>query len=69
MLSCEKIIILIDFIINNEIKKDLILFLINKYIEPKENYHINYSSLIFLVFILEIDLFLSIYCMIPYNTI
>uniref|UniRef100_A0A6C0H918 DUF4116 domain-containing protein n=1 Tax=viral metagenome TaxID=1070528 RepID=A0A6C0H918_9ZZZZ len=62
-----QILYIINDILNDTNRQDLIKYFITKYEESNVNYHINYSSLIYLNFILELELFLVIYSIKPYN--
>jgi hypothetical protein len=48
----------------------ILIYLLDKFIEDNLiNYHVQYTSLIFLSFILELELFMVCYSIVPYNTI
>ena len=51
---------------NNKISKNLISYLINKY-KTDVHMNINYASLIYLSFFIELESFLILYSIIPYN--
>jgi hypothetical protein len=50
--------------------KQILTYLLDKFIEDDLiNYHVQYTSLIFLSFIIELELFMVCYSIVPYNTI